>query len=88
MSPALLAMYLREFERVALTVSNQNTALPHLGADIRPAQPEPCSTEQLLRKHTCGPDDGSDAGPWIREPFILTRTERGLSDRRVGDELP
>lgn len=57
-----------------MTLSAQNTTLPHLGADLRPAQPEPfkgpvataMEAVNLLQvlKPVCGPDDGSAAGPW------------------------
>lgn len=40
-------------------------------------------TERVLPKATM-----DAAGNWITADFTLTRTERGLSDRRVGDETP
>lgn len=57
-----------------MTISAQNIRLPHLGADLRPAQPEPYNgpvataldavTLLDVMKPVCGPDDFSDAGPW------------------------
>lgn len=51
-------------------ISQQNTRLDYLGADIRPQQPEPLTAATVagsVMKPTCAPDDGSDAGPWFNE---------------------
>lgn len=61
-----------------MPLSAQNTILPHLGADLRPEQPE----RRREMKVTCGPDDGSDAGPWLpARMHVRERDGKGRVDR-------
>lgn len=39
--------------------------------------------EATQLKWTCGPDDGSNAGPWHQEPRILTQDGKGWRETIV-----
>ena len=85
MSPKLQAMFEAELAKIDAMASRPVLTLVPVPLDLR-RPVESYRTERRLPKHTMGPDDGSDEGPWITENRILTKTERGLSDRRVEDE--